>query len=334
MKLSEYFEDENTINFLINEKLKNLIDKDNCLELMKEFVEKFYKNSHHFKSKYDDIIQKCFDYAYKNIFYFIYHKNDTLLSLNVETLEEIFEIYFKNTVFKSAEDNTRIIMILMKKRKLNNEIDLLENERKKTINKFSNIFNNDEFEPFLKWKVSSNEPSLGFYKESEPFKFENLDNYEFVLVNHYNNENDSFSIAIKIYRENPDSDKTLNLPIISVISIKELNFKSSINFNCFVLDLKPKPLLCKIENFSLLFVKNGFRNIEYTIEIYLNISYNFSAILSHIWKNFYQFYSLPSMSKLSKNVMNLLIKSSCLNVKSEDEKISAIKNWSKNFNYH
>ena len=92
--------------------------------------------------------------------------------------------------------------------------------------------------------------------------------------------------------------------------------------------------MCKIENFSLLFVKNGFRNIEYTIEIYLNISYNFSAILSHIWKNFYQFYSLPSMSKLSKNVMNLLIKSSCLNVKSEDEKISAIKNWSKNFNYH
>lgn len=217
----------------------------------------------------------------------------------------------------------------MKKRKLNSVFDLLENERKKTINLFSRILNNDGSEPFLIWKVCSHNPNIGYYKESEPFSFENLDYYEFVIINHYNYENDTLNIAIKICNDKENSNSMLNLPLLSVICIKECNFKSKINFNCMVLDIKPKLLLCKIEKFSSFFAKTGFNSIEYTIEIFFNVSCNFSAILSHICKKFNQYYSLPSISKLSKNVMNLIVKSTCLNVNSEEEKIIAIKNWSK-----
>ena len=319
LSLSEYFKDEKS-NLIIKEKLIHLIENNNCLEVLKEFEE---------KKKYIDLVQICIENAYKNIFYLINNKNDKLLSLNNEIIEEIFERYFDNSIFKLKEDYSQIINLMIKYRNLPDIFELLENERKRAITIFGKSLNYNNYKPFLIWKVHCDNPNQGYYKESEPFYFDHLENYEFVIINYYNYENDTFNIAIKIFNEKGESDTTINLPILSMIKIKELNFSSNINFNCMVLDTKSKVLLSKIEKFSSFFVKKGFNKIEYTLEIFFNISSNFSAILSHICRNFYQFYSLPSIVKISKNVINIIIKSSCLIVKNEEEKISAIKNWSK-----
>ena len=252
--------------------------------------------------------------------------------MNSETLEEIFERYFESSTAKVQEDTSQIINFMIKTRKLKNIFNLLENERKRTIDNFSKTLSTKHYEPFLIWKIQSEIPNLGYYKESESFSFEGYKKVDFVLINYYNFENDVFNIAIKLSDDKLALDRMTNLSILSLINIKEINFKSKINFNCIVFDQKSKVLLCKIEKFSSFF-KNSFNNINFTIEIYFHISHNFSAIISHICDNFYQYYTLPNINIISKNVMNLIIRNKSLNNKSEDEKIIAVINWSKLKNY-
>lgn len=306
----------------------NLIDKNNCLEILDEYIGKVYSPELE-KSIYLGLVQAGIEQAYKNIFFLLNNHYDQLIEINIDTIEAVIERYFESVVFKEREDYIQIIDLIAKKRNLHNVFDLLENERKLSIMKFNNFLSKGNSEPFLVWKVISDNPSVGYYKESEPFSFENVNDYEFVIINYYNTETDTCSIAIKVSEMTKENELGLNLSLLSVIRIKELNYESKVNFNCMVLDLKSKVLLCKIENFSSLFSSNGLQSqIEFTIEIFFNLSYNFSAILSHICRNFFMYNSLGSISKLSKNLLSLILKNSHLNVKNEDEKLNAIKNWS------
>jgi hypothetical protein len=226
------------------------------------------------------------------------------------------------------------IDLLAKRRNLHNVFDLLENERKRSIITFNNYLAKEKTEPFIVWKVISENSSLGYYKESEPFSFENVDKYEFVMINYYNAESDSFSIAIKVSEQKQENEQGLYLSLLSMIKIKEIQYESKINFNCLMLDFKSRVLLCKIDKFSSLFANEGLNtHLEFTIEIFFNLSSSFTGILSHICKNFYMYNSLSSVSKLSKNLLSLILKNSHLNVKNEDEKLTAVKNWSKIYFY-
>ncbi len=119
--------------------------------------------------------------------------------------------------------------------------------------------------------------------------------------------------------------------ILSICEIREINFKSKINFNCIFTNTKTKILVSKIENFSKYFETNGlkFSNLSYSLVIYFNISYNFSSVLTHICRNFYEYHSLNSISRISRNVLNIILKNNSLNVRMEDEVLYAVMNWSK-----
>ena len=200
-------------------------------------------------------------------------------------------------------------------------------------------------DPTIIWNIKSDEPGLGFYKESEEFEFEKI---SLIMINYYDAAKDVYNMAIKITDvkdqknfTNFDTDPHNNLnninnlnnnnqfiiSILSICEIPEIKYKSKINFNCIFSNTKSKVLVFKIENFSNYFEK--FEEIDFNMKIYFIISYNFSSILTHICKNFYEYYSLNSISKISKNVLNIILKNEILNVQHEDEVLHAVMNWSK-----
>jgi hypothetical protein len=221
--------------------------------------------------------------------------------------------------------------LMMKNRQLNNIFELLENERKRSIDIFDKLYL-DGLEPTIIWKINSDDPGNGYYKESEAFQFEKLD---LIMINYYDANKDVYNLALKLIdinkndenNNNPDDNMQYIVSILSICEIKEINYKSKINFNCVFSNTKTKVLVFKIENFSKLF--KNFENIQYSMTIYFNISFNFSAILTHICKNFYEFHSLNSISKIPKNVLSIILKNKFLNVRSEDEVLQAILTWSK-----
>jgi hypothetical protein len=274
---------------------------------------------------------------------------EELFSISEDSLEEIIEKYFESVIFNTNIDHSLIMRLMMKNRKLNDIFELSENERKRSITVFEKLYQ-EGLEPTIIWKIKSEDPSNGFYKESEEFVFENVG---VVLINYYDAAKDAYNMALKITEikdlefseeggsKNLNTKNQLNpsalpqfiISILSICEIKEINFKSKINFNCIFSNTKTKVLVCKIENFSKYFKDLGvkFENIEYSMVIYFNISYNFSSVLTHICKNFYEYHSLNSISKISKNVLNIILKNDILNVRNEDEVLYAVINWSKNY---
>ena len=211
--------------------------------------------------------------------------------------------------------------LMINLRKLNDIFELLENERRRSLNTFEKLFN-EGLDPTIIWKIKSAETDKGFYKESDEFTYENI---SFAVLNTYDNVKDVYQIAIKITKVVNDSQEVDNsnvvFSILSICEIKEINYKSKINFNCIYNNSKAKVLITKIENFSKLFSSNP---MDFVLKIYLNLSYNFSSIFSHICKNFYEYHSLPNIGKIPKNVLGLIIKNKNLNVRTEDEKLFAI----------
>jgi hypothetical protein len=225
---------------------------------------------------------------------------------------------------------------MLKNRNLGNVFELLEHERKRALAIFDKLYR-DGLEPTIIWKISSDDPGNGYYKESEEFHYENIN---LVLINYYDSAKDIFNLALRLKDDstggvtstvntgNTNANAQFIVSILSICEIKEIGYKSKINFNCIFTNTNSKVLIFKIENFSKMF-KNSFKNVDYSMTIHFNISFNFSAILTHICKNFYEFHSLGAIAKIPKNVLNIILKNNILNVRSEDEVLLAVVTWSK-----
>ena len=285
-----------------------------------------------------NLIHNCIGIGSNNIFYLINNKKEDLFSIPEDSLEEIFERYFETVIFNNTLDNSLLMRCMIDYRKLNDIYELLENERKRAINIFEKL-HQDGMDPTIIWNIKSENPSAGFYKESEEFDFEKI---SLIMINYYDASKDVYNMAIKITNINDqknntnfDTDSQVNnnqqnqyiVSILTICEIPDINFKSKINFNCIFSNSKSKVLIFKIENFTKYFEK--FKELDFNLKIFFMISYNFSSILSHICKNFYEYYSLNSISKISKNVLNIILKNEILNVQHEDEVLHAVMNWGK-----
>jgi hypothetical protein len=323
----------------VKESIFSQLDKNTCLKIIKDYIRKLYDNQT--KQLFIGLIQSAIDLAADNIFYLINMKYSELISIGLDPIEEIIEHYFETVVFNLNIDHSLIIRLLIKIRKLNDVYDLLENERKRSISNFEKLHyetDSRNLEPSIIWNIKCDKPSEGFYKESEEFQFEKI---TLVLINYYDAVKDVCSIAIKIksinHEINDTSNNNLNhqvpdkyqfiISLLSICEIPEIDLKTKINFNCIFTNLKSKVLICKIENFSQKF--NEFDVLDYNLSIYFNISYNFSMILTHICRTFYEYYSLPTIGKLSKNVVSIVLKFENLKVKNEDEVLEAVTIWGK-----
>lgn len=361
VEISIYFKAYNITKIIVEEYITPNLDKTTCLQILHDYMEYIYNEE--YRNIFLNLIHVCMGIASNNIYYLVNNKNEDLFSIPEDSLEEIFERYFESVIFNNSIDHSLLMRLIIEYRKLNDIYELLENERKRAINIFDKLYI-DGLEPTIIWNVKSKDPSKGFYKESEEFEFEKI---SLIMINYYDATKDVYNMAIKItdlkdiktttnytspendspvlnYFNNNSNNNNMNnnntatgnnqaknqfiVSVLSICEIPEIKFKSKINFNCIFSNTKSKVLVFKIENFSKNFDK--FDEIDFSMKIYFMISYNFSSILTHICKNFYEYYSLNSIAKISRNVLNIILKNEMLNVQHEDEVLYAVMNWSKN----
>jgi len=336
IEISIYFKAYNITKIIVEDYITPNLDKSSCLQILHDYMEYIYNEE--FRDVFLNLIHLCIGLASNNIFYLVNNKHEDLFSIPEDSLEEIFERYFESVIFNKSIDHSLLMRLMIEYRKLNDIYELLENERKRAINIFDKIYQ-DGLEPTIIWNIKSSDPASGFYKESEEFEFEKI---SLIMINYYDAQKDIYNMAIKITdlrdiknTTNSETDSQINfqqnqfiISILSICEIPEINYKSKINFNCIFSNTKSKVLVFKIENFSRMFEK--FEEIDFSMKIYFMISYNFSSILTHICKNFYEYYSLNSIAKISRNVLNIILKNEILNVQHEDEVLHAVMNWSKN----
>ena len=351
VEISIFFKAFNITKIIVEDHITPNLDKSSCLKVLIDYMEYIYNEE--FRLIFLSLIHVCIGIASNNIFYLVNNKREELFAIAEDSLEEIFERYFESVIFNTSKDHSLLIRLMIEYRKLNDVYELLENERKRAINIFDKVYQ-EGLDPTIIWNIKSNDPASGFYKESEEFEFEKI---SIIMINYYDAAKDIYNMAIKITdikdiknTTNSETDSQINInqnlnlnlnlnqnhnqnqnqfiiSILSICEIPEIKFKSKINFNCIFSNTKSKVLVFKIENFSKNF--EVFEEIDFSMKIYFMISYNFSSILTHICRNFYEYYSLNSISKISRNVLNIILRNEILNVQNEDEVLSAVMNWSK-----
>jgi len=349
VEISIFFKAYNITNIIVENYITPNLDKTSCLKVLIDYMEYIYNEE--LRLIFLSLIHVCIGIASNNIFYLVNNNHEELFEIAEDSLEEIFERYFESVIFNTTKDHSLLIRLMIEYRKLNDVYELLENERKRAINIFDKVYK-EGLDPTIIWNIKSNDPSSGFYKESEEFEFEKI---SIIMINYYDAIKDIYNTAIKITdikdlknTTNSEIDSQINInqnqqnynqtlnqnqfiiSILSICEIPEIKFKSKINFNCIFSNTKSKVLVFKIEKFSKNFV--AFDEIDFSMKIYFMISYNFSSILTHICKNFYEYHSLNSISKISRNVLNIILRNEILNVQNEDEVLSAGMNWGKKKN--
>ena len=294
----------------------------------------------------------------------------SLNNQTVEEIVELF-LRNINDKKMNKEDIENIIELLIHSRKISDDVFLLlENERKKAINNFESLFNKEKnnIEPTFVWKIFYKDIKKQYYQE-KLINLDNLDillisyyddlNDSFQLaiqildVKNNNNvdeninfvtENDNKDILMdtstaKKINNNEDITSTKNRKnegkkediltnILSLCEIEEINYKSHINFNGIYTKNNSRFLVCKIDNFKNKFKKNVN---EFSLKIYFSRNYIFPKIIEHICQNFDKYYNYPSINKLPRSAMNILLKNEIIsnefNDTCENYKLYAIENW-------
>ena len=356
------------ISQLIEEEKHLKPDINNCIEIVNLFLDYIYEKNETVKNIFIKIIQDTLIYIAKNLIELIDSKLEDLYSLNGETLEEIIELYFKyvDTQKNSKKNLSNVIELLMYNRGIKSDIFmLLENERKKAIRNFEDLFNDSQnkIEPNFIWNISYDDTNKQNYQETTT----SFDGLNILLISYYVSENDNFQLALQILDE--DSNNNINnskddfledkitfdddtntakkiqnknitesnnnlINILSLCEISEINFKSHINFNGIYSKNKSRFLVFKLDNFRKKFINinNNIENnkIKFFLKIYFSRNYVFSQIIKHICQNFDKYYKYDSITKIPRSAMNILLKNENFIQKNEYYKLYAVENWFKN----
>ena len=323
------FNDEE-INKIIAHHIVPNISIDNAIDVINQFFKGNNMNVDAISNPhYSIIISSAIDIIALHLYDIINNKINFISVLPIKISEIIFEKYFENPkhLNDSSANINKVISSFTTLRHVNDDVyELLECEHKISKEKFRALISSG-IRPSLSWKINSSDS----YKESEAFFI--IDNLiSVILISYYDSNEDEYSVGIKINNDiNTNSGNTI-LSILSVLEIPEITFKSKINFLCVFSNQKTKVLICKIPKFSTKFSSFNLLNCEFTLNIYTFISYNFSAILSHICKNFSlnNYHSLNSISLISNTVLNIILKNPELTVSNEDDIVIAVIKWINN----
>ena len=340
-EISIFFQYIEIIEIIVKNYLIPLINNDNCLILIKTYIDFLYDNK--VKEIFRNFIEKCFSYLNENLIFFISEKKEEFLNLTPETIEEIIDRYFKSFYSPlNIEENKLIFDIIMNNRNINNDLfELLENERKNAIFKFESILNN--LEPTLLLNIRCSNLNQDILENEDTI----IEGIKIRLISYFDCNNDIFKLAMEIIDEEETLDdsiekktnlnsneKNIIISLLSYSEIKEIKFKSKMNFNCIFPSSKNKYLIFKLQNF-----REHSKNIisetgeeKLTLQLYFSRSYIFPSVLYQILKNFKEYYSLNSISNLPRSALNLIFKNNIINNENEDQKLTCILNWLKGKN--
>ena len=234
-----FFQYIQIIETLVKNYIIPQINRDNCIIIIKNYIDLLYNKQ--VKSIFSDLIEKCFLYINKHISYFISKKKNELLQLSQETIDEIIDRYFKNYYSSlNIEENKLIFWLLLNNRNINNDLfELLENERKNAIMNFESLHSsNNNFETYLIWDIHCENLNQVILENEEII----IEGIKIKLISYFDNNNDIFNLAMEIINDDEnvyDSiekkpsnliEKNSIISLISVCEIKEINFKSKMNY--------------------------------------------------------------------------------------------------------
>ena len=226
----------------INEFLLPKISKNNCLEIVTNFIDLIFEEK--IQKYFINLIKKGISTISYNLPEFIINKKDSLFLLSNETLEEIVEIFFENkdknlenfnnnkniqmNDKEEEQDIKNVLELLMHARNIidNDIFSLLENERKNALKNFETSVNEDkDYKPKFIWKIKYCDIKNEIYQEYKVC----LENINLLLISYYEPVKDTFQLALQIIgvKEN----KNINITSSSLKRNKEKNGENNISDN-------------------------------------------------------------------------------------------------------
>ena len=209
----------------INEYLIPKISKNNCIEIVINFIDLIFEEK--IQKYFINLIKKGISTIAFYLPEFIINNKESLFMLSNETLEEIIEIYFEN-IKKFGENNNinkninnkeeeeqdikNVLELLMYARNIHNDIfSLLENERKNALKNFEMYVNEDkDYKPKFIWKIKYCDIKNEIYQEYKIC----LDNINLLLISYYEPTKDIFQLALQVIginSNNLDNNKNKNI---------------------------------------------------------------------------------------------------------------------------
>ena len=319
------------------------------------------------ESTWLDLFIKSLDMIGKNLNY--YFKNDNndnyvnnrLLNFDKKIIDEIYEKYSFNLIMNNylinkhetelsdlnkkciniKELNT-IINFLIQKRNQNDFFSLLSNEFMKiiseeNINEISCLPN-----PTFTLKININDIDNCYEEYPINNSFNMNETSKLIITVYYKKNEDTFNVALKLSKDKNDKTKSsfdiltfLSLALVEEINTKQINVKSLSNN-------KSMYEILKISNFKkIISTNNKGNNIkkndislmnEYlTLKIFLKPCFIYTMLTNYLFYDLENLYENKNISKLSKNLLNLIIQRKQL-VKTEDKNMENDKDMNNNIN--
>ena len=166
-------------------------------------------------------------------------------------------------------------------------------------------------------KINLNE-IYNYYEEYEiNNSFISNDNAKVIIILYYKKNEDTFNVALKISKNKNNKIKTnydiityLSLALIEEINNKQINVKS-LSYN------KSMYEILKIANFQKIFSESTIKKEYISLKIFLKPCYTYTILTNYLFYNLENLCDKSNVSKLSKNLVNIIIQKKQL-IKNDD----------------
>jgi len=318
--------------YLSYNKLKEINSKDRTNLLNKNSINNIEEE---LESTWLDLFIKSLDIIGKNLNYYFENDNDDsdnftnnkLWSFDRKIIDELYEKFAYNLILKNFIINThnleiesnlskncidlkelnKIINFLIKKRNQNDFFSLLSNEFMKIISEENINELNSLPNPTFILKINVNDINNYYEEYSINNSFNLNDNIKIIIVVYYKKNEDTFNVALKLSKDKNDKTNIsfdiityLSLALIEEIDNKQINVKS-LSFN------KSMYEILKITNFTKIISEKNHKNEYLTLKIFLKPCYTYTMLTNYLFYNLENLDNNKNISKLSKNLLNIII---------------------------
>ena len=329
----------NKLKELNNREKTNLLNKNNVNNIEEEL-----------ESTWLDLFIKALDMIGKNLNYYFENFSDNdyaankLWNFDKKIIDELYEKYAFSLISKNyiiimndefeldsnslvnyvdIKDLNKIINFLIKKRNQNDFFNLLSNEFMKIISEENINEINSLPNPTFILKINVNDIN-NYYEEYPISNSLNItDKLKLIIVVYYKKNEDTFNVALKLSKDKNDKNNNISFDIITFLSLtyieelelgnRQINVKS-LSYN------KSMYEIYKITNFTKIISasKEQSQKNEYlTLKLFLKPCYIYTLLTNYLFYNLENLYNNKNISKLSKNLLNIIIQKKQL-IKNED----------------
>ena len=353
LRISEFFDNENFTFSLISDVIMPRLTIENSFNYLSISYEKL-KYASNTNGEVDniwfDFFIKCLDIVGKNLTYY-YKKGrfKEIANFDIKILDELYEKFSSHLVinnFLITEDVSldtlrgnaillsnleAIINYLIQFRAQKNFFDLLTNEYMKICSEENVNDLNSLPNPTFLLKININE--LDSYYEEYTLDI-SLGMKQIVFIVFYRKSDDSFNVAFKlIEKQNPMNSNQMNgsFKIISFISSVVIEELSNRQMNVkSISNNKSMHSIYKINNVRNLISNSMNYETHYlTLKILLKPCFIHSMLTSYLLLNFNNLYNQPNISKISKQLLILILKNKHFGNVSDDKVVLFLLNWCK-----